>query len=179
MALTAEAIQEAENNEALIDLLSAELQRLLPEEVQENRDLYHEKITSLPRGLRAMAGMHFFDVSMAMDDLAWHFGNQNDERDLRETLSGLRELELTEIASCFEKMWEYMKPYMTALQTGDYSGKDFPDWLESIGAQQVADPMNDIVWDYCKKAGALGLLESWPPYARKYPERCLATETQA
>jgi hypothetical protein len=99
MALTVEAIETAENNDALFDLLSAELQRLLPKEVRDDLDLYHEKLASMPRGLRAMAGMHFFDVSMSMDDLAWHFGNQNDERDLQETLNGLRELELTEIAA--------------------------------------------------------------------------------
>ncbi|HEX8812950.1 MAG TPA: hypothetical protein VF742_13245 [Terracidiphilus sp.] len=179
MALTVEAIETAENNDALFDLLSAELQRLLPKEVRDDLDLYHEKLASMPRGLRAMAGMHFFDVSMSMDDLAWHFGNQNDERDLQETLNGLRELELTEIAAYFEKMWDYMKPHMMALQTGDIGGKDFHDWLEEIGAQQVADPMDDIIWAYCEKAGKYGLLESWAPYARKYPERCIVAEAQA
>ena len=178
MALTQEEIRSTDDNEALFELLSAELQRELPEEAQEDRDLYHERLASLPRGLRAMAGIHFFDVSMSLDDLAWHFGNQNDERDLRETSSGLRELELPEIADCFDKMWAFMKPYMPNLQSGDYSGKDFPDWLEEIGAQKVADPMNKVIWDYCEKAGKLGLLESWAPYARKYPERCIAIEAQ-
>jgi hypothetical protein len=178
MPLTIETIRTTEDNEALFDLLSVELQSLLPEAAQEDRDLYHETIASLPRGLRAMAGMHFFDVSMAMDDLAWHFGNQNDERDLRETLNGLRELELIEIAECFEKMWEFMKPYMATLQTGDY-GKDFHDWLDETGAQAFADPMDKLIWNHCEKAGKLGLLESWPIYARKYPERCVVSETQA
>ena len=40
-----------------------------------------------------MAGMHFFDVSMTLDDLAWHFGNQHAEDALRETWNGLIELE--------------------------------------------------------------------------------------
>jgi hypothetical protein len=35
---------------------------------------------------------------MTLDSLAWHFGNQNDEGDLRETLNGLRELELNKVA---------------------------------------------------------------------------------
>ena len=74
-----------------------------------------------------MAGMHFFDVSMSLDDLAWHFGNQNDERDLRETLNGLRELELLEIADLFDQMWEFMKPHMAALKSVDFGGKDFSD----------------------------------------------------
>jgi hypothetical protein len=179
MALTIEAIQAAEGNEALIDLLTDELQRLLPEEVQENRDIYHERLASLPRGLHAMAGMHFFDVSMSLDDLAWHFGNQNDERDLCETLNGLRELELNQIADLFERAWKIMEPHFDTLRGDTVNPENFYDWLESIGAQEQIDPMNDIIWDYCKKAGKLGLLESWAPYARKYPERCIVAEAQA
>ena len=123
-----------------------------------------------------MAGMHFFDVSMTLDDLAWHFGNQYDERALRETLDGLRELELTDVATCFEKMWDFMRPHMRSLRAGDFAGKDFHLWLEDIGAQAFADPMNRFIWDYCKRAGKLGLLASWPAYARKHPERCVVAE---
>lgn len=179
MALTVALIQATDENEALFELLSGELERLLPEELQGDRDLFHQRLSSLPRGLRAMAGIHFFDVSMSLDDLAWHFGNQNDERDLRETLDGLRELELFEIAGLFEKQWEFMKPHMHALRSGDYGGKDFHDWLDEVGAQSVADRMNTIIWDHCEKAGKLGLLESWAPYARKYPERCVVGEESA
>jgi hypothetical protein len=175
MALTVEWIRAAEDNAALFGLLSGELQRLLPPEIVQDRDLYHQTLATLPRGLRAMAGMHFFDVSMALDSLAWHFGNQNDERDLRETSNGLRELELLEIAEMFDQMWEFMKPHMHALQTGDFGGKDFQEWLEEIGAEDFASEKNDYIWDYCEKAGKSGMLESWPIYARKYPERCVVT----
>src|ERR1700732_1344255 len=176
MALTIETIRATEDDEVLVDLLLVELQRLLPESMQEDRDSYHGTLASLPRGLRAMAGMHFFVVRMSMDDLAWHFGNQNDERDLQETLDGLRELELTEIADMFEKMWWFMKPHMNALQSGDFGGKEFPDWVEETGAQKFADPMNKIIWDRCEAAAKLGLLGSWSPYARTYPERCIVAE---
>jgi hypothetical protein len=174
--LTIEQIRSADSDEALFDLLSAELQRLLPEELEKDRDLYHAALENLPRGLRAMAGIHFFDVSMAMDDLAWHFGNQNDERDLQETLNGLRELELMQVADCFDKMWEFMRPHMAALQSGDLGGKDFSDWLLDIGAQSFAKPLNKIIWTYSKQAGDLGLLSSWPVYARKYPERSVISK---
>jgi hypothetical protein len=176
MALTIETIRATEDDEALVDLLLVELQRLLPESMQEDRDRFHGMLASLPRGLRAMAGMHFFDVSMSLDNLAWHFGNQNDERDLQETLDGLRELELTEIADMFEKMWQFMKPHMKALQSGDFGGKDFPDWLKEIGAMEFADPMNEIIRGRCEAAGKLGLLASWSSYARTYPERCIVAE---
>ena len=179
MAITVETIRATEDNEALIDLLSAELQRLLPDTVQEDRDLYHCTVATLPRGLRAMAGMHFLDVSMTMDSLAWHFGNQNDPRDLQETLNGLHELEMSQIADMFEQMWEFMKPHMTALQTGDFGGKDFTDWLVDIGAEDFAREKDHFIWEYCEKAGKFGLLESWPAYARKYPERCVVHRTEA
>ncbi len=179
MALTIEGIRAAANDEALFDLLSAELQLLLPPDKQEDRNWYYKAIEELPRGLRAMAGMYFFDKSMTLDSLAWHFGNQNDERDLRETLDGLRELELLEIADFFEQMWNFMKPHMSALQTGDFEGKDFTDWLVDIGAEDFASDKDDYIWGYCKNAGTLGLPSSWPAYARKYPERCVVVEAQA
>jgi len=176
MALTAELIQATEDDEALFELLSGELQRLLPDEIREDEGRYHEALAGLPQGLRAMAGMHFFDVSMTMDDLAWHFGNQNDERDLSETLNGLRELELTEISVYFEQAWKIMEPQFEALRGPGVTSENFYDWLAEIGAKEKIDPMNDFIWDYCKKAGDLGLLSSWPAYARKYPERCIVTE---
>jgi hypothetical protein len=178
MALTVEEIQTAQSDEALFKLLSAELQRLLPEELQQDRAAFHRKVQSLSRGLRAMAGIHFFDVSMGLDSLAWHFGNQNDEQDLQETLDGLRELELPEIADMFQAiaMWSFMKPHMAALQTGNFNGKDFPDWLVDIGAEDFAKEKDRFIWDYCKEHRDYGLLSSWLTYARKYPERCIVSE---
>jgi hypothetical protein len=152
------------------------LQRLLPDELQDDRDSYYEALEKVPRGLRAMAGMHFFDVSMSIDDLAWHFGNQNDERDLRETLNGLRELELPEIADMFEQMWEFMKPHMAAIKSGDFGGKEFGDWLVDIGADDFAEEKDDFIWAYSEKSPQFGLAQSWIAYARKYPERCVASE---
>lgn len=179
MALTVETIRAAKDDQALFDLLSGELQRLLPEELQEDRDHYHATLDHLPRGLRAMAGIHFFDISMTLDDLAWHFGNQNDERDLRETLNGLRELELPEVAERFERAWKMMEPHFEALRGEEIGPENFYDWLGTVGIEKEIDPMNDFIWDFSKNAGELGLLSSWPAYARKYPERCVNAEAQA
>jgi len=176
MALTTETILTTKDDKELFDLLSAELQRLLPEELQKDRDRYHLVLTSIPCGLRAMAGIYEFDVSMTLDDLAWHFGNQNDERDIRETLNGLRELELPQIADLFEQAWKIMEPHLDTLRGDTVNSENFYDWLEEIGAQEKIDPMNDIIWDFCKKAGDLGLMQSWVFYARKYPERCITAE---
>ncbi len=176
MGLTVEAIQKASSDEELVDLLTAELQLRLPEQMLEDRDLYHQALTALPRGLRAMAGIHEFDVSMSMDDLAWHFGNQNDERDLRGTSDGLRELGLTEFAEFFDRAWKIMEPHLDVLRRGEVKAEDFSEWLEKIGAQQQIDPMNDVIWDYCDKFPGLGLMQSWAEYAKKYPERCVVAE---
>jgi hypothetical protein len=179
MALTVETIRATEDDDVLFELLSAELQRLLPEELQEDRDRYYAALEKIPRGLRAMAGMHFFDISMTLDDLAWHFGNQNDELDLRETLDGLRELELFEIADRFELAWKIMEPHFKAIRGESIGSENFYEWSKSVGAQQQIEPMNDFIWDHCKKAGDSGLLASWPAYARKYPQRCVVSEADA
>jgi hypothetical protein len=176
MPITIEAIQGAKDDNALFELLRSELDKQLPEGVREDWIDYSERLAQLPRGLRAMAGIYFFDVSMAMDDLAWHFGNQNDERELAETLNGLRELEMPEFADYFERMWIFFKPYMRELQTGEHGGKEFHEWLVDIGAQKLADPMNKEIWEYCEKHSDLRLLASWPIYARKYPERCVTSQ---
>ena len=97
MALAVQKIQAAENDEALFNLPSAEWERLVHGSVKEDRDPYYKMLATLPRVLPAMAGIHFFDVSMTLDGLDWHLGNQNDERDLNETLNGLRELKVPEI----------------------------------------------------------------------------------
>ena len=162
MALTVETIRAAQNKKVLIELLSAEL--------------HHQRLDSLPRGLRAMAGIYFFDISLTQNRLAWHFGDQNEERDLRETLNGLRELELTEIAGFFEETWKFLEPHMGALQSGDYGGKEFSDWLADIGALELTDPMDEKILLHLKKSGKMGLLESWPIYARKYPDRCVVAQ---
>jgi hypothetical protein len=177
MTLTIETIRATESDDALFDLLATELDRLLPDEVKEDPDRYYPALDSLPQGLRAMAGIYFFNVSVTLDSLAVHFGTHHDERDLRETLNGLRELELAEIAGFFEQAWKFMEPHMAELQSGDYGGKDFSEWLVDIGAQKLTGPMDGIIRAHCENAGELGLLESWPVYARKYPERCVAAET--
>jgi hypothetical protein len=46
---------------------------------------------ALPPGLRAMTAIYQLDVSMALDDLGWHFGNWPDRALREETLQGLKE----------------------------------------------------------------------------------------
>jgi hypothetical protein len=173
VALTYETIASAHNDNVLIDLISAELQHRLPEDISAVPDRLYSTLPTLPRGLRAMAGIHFFDVSLSLDDLAWHFGNQHDIRALNETHDGLIELELPRIAELFQAGWEIMKPNLAAIRARDYGGMNFSTWLTDIGAQKLIDPMNDELWAFCEAQGEFGLLHSWAKYARKYPERCV------
>jgi hypothetical protein len=173
MALTVEQIGNTEDDDELVELLCDELQLWLPDELRDDRDRFHAALPALPQGLRAMAGMHFFDVSMTLDDLPWHFANQNDPRDLQETLDGLRELELSKVADLFEKAWRLMEPHFEKLRSDDINGENFYDWLEEVGLDQTFEPMNDAIWDFCEQQGDLRLLASWPRYARKFPERCV------
>jgi hypothetical protein len=176
MAITVETIHAAPGDEALLQLLATELQQLLPIEIQEDREQFHQILGSLPRGLRAMAGTHEFNVSMAQEDLAAHFNNQNDERDLRETLHGLQELELPQVADLFDQAWKIMEPNLDTLRKDEVSLEKLHDWLDEIGVQEKIDPMNDMIWDISADAGPLGLHQAWVLYARKYPERCVVAE---
>ena len=72
-----------------------------------------------------------------------------------------------------------MEPHLAELQPGRHREMSFSKWAKETGIQKQIDPMNDVIWDICKNAGALGLLSYWAKYARKYPERCVVTEAQA
>lgn len=171
--LTKETILSATDNKALFGLLSAELNIRLPRKVQVDADIYHGVLLALPRGLRAMAGIHFLDVSLCIDDLAWHFLNQYDPRAIQETYNGLLELEMPRVAELFKMAWNYMKPYLALRHAPENADTDGHDWLKEIGAEDFIEPLNKEMWALSKAMGPSGLLESWTTYARKYPGRCV------
>jgi hypothetical protein len=179
MALTIDLIRHAASDKALLDLLSVQARRLLPDELFADTDRYYSSLDAIPRGIRAMAGIYSFCVSMSMDDLAWHFTNHNDERHIRETLDGLRELELPEIADLFQAAWKIMRPYMADLSPGLYKDQPFHKWAKASGVQEQIDPANRIIWAKCKELGPWRLQTSWALYARKYPERCVVAEAKS
>jgi hypothetical protein len=178
MALTVETIRATDDEGTLVDLLSEEARRLLPDELFLDTDKYYESLDNVPRGIRAMAGVYPFFVSMQMDDLAWHFTNHPDERHICETLNGLRELELPEIADLFERASGIIQPYLADLHPGRFKDQPFYKWAKDTGIKDQVDPWNKVIWAKQSEL-ALGLLTSWAAYARKYPERCVVTEAQA
>jgi hypothetical protein len=170
--LTKEQIASADEK-ALIDLLSNEMLRRIPESIRADDSLFYSAVDALPRGLRAMAGIHSFNFSMCLDDLAWHFLNHPDDHALKQTLNGLVELELTRIADLFREAWSIMAPHLPAIRAGNLGGLAPHAWLLSIGAQQLIDPMNEEIWAFCESQGDFRLLHSWVMYARNFPERCV------
>lgn len=110
---------------------------------------------------------------MALDDLAWHFGNHNDDRFLEETVAGLRELEAFEAADIFLSAWGIVKPFLPELRSSNWDHEEFSDYLEKTGIQAKTDPLSRRMWEICKQGGDLGLMRYWLGYARKYPERCV------
>jgi len=64
-----------------------------------------------------MVGIYDLDVSMTLDDLAWHFGNHNDERFLQETVASLMELEAKDAAALFSAAWDICSPICLKSET--------------------------------------------------------------
>src|SRR6266702_1383528 len=111
MALTEERIRACASDEELFKVLSGELHRRLPDEEGDDLGPFVERLRRLPRGLRAMAAIYQLDVSMALDDLGWHFANWHHRPHCEETLRGLRELEAHEAVEIFSSAYALAQPY--------------------------------------------------------------------
>jgi hypothetical protein len=173
MALTVAEIETAKDDEQLFTLLTSTIGELFPPDLQGNREQFLAALAEAPRGLRAMAGIYDLDMSMALDDLAWHFGNHNDERFLNETAASLREIEAAEAADIFVSAWEIVKPHLSEIGSKDWKAEEFTEYLDKTGIQSRMKPLNERMWAICRQCGVRGLTQYWLTYARKYPERCV------
>ncbi len=84
-------IANATDDKALFELLASELNARL-EPVSNDMEALHVELMKLPCGLRAMGATHMLDVSMALEDLGWHFGRWPSHALAQDTLEGLKEL---------------------------------------------------------------------------------------
>jgi hypothetical protein len=75
MALTEARIRQCAGHDELLELLFSDLRTRLPPEEPFHMGRFLQQIRTVPVGLRAMAVTFELDVSMALDDLGWHFGN--------------------------------------------------------------------------------------------------------
>jgi hypothetical protein len=177
MALTVAQLQKARSDEDVLQLLKAELNALFPPDSRRDNTVFLSRLQTAPRGLRAMAATFELDLSMAMDDLAWHFVNHHDLDLYEETSSGLRELGATEAAELFEAAFAIVKPRWDELGTvapNDSSGSVDPhDWMEETGIQEQIGPLNKRMWKLLDQWRDHGLMHYWISYARAHPERCV------
>jgi hypothetical protein len=121
-----------------------------------------------------MAAVHPLDVSMTLDDLAWHFLNEDDDRFLDETAAGLRTLGAIEAAEIFVSAWEILKPYLPEIRSTNWELNDLSEYFERKGIQSKADPLSERLSEICQEAGELGLMQYWVIYAREHPEECVS-----
>ncbi len=176
MALTEARINACADDEALFTLLSEELKSRLPGGGGDDLDAFLARLRVLPTGLRAMAAVYQLDVSMALDDLGWHFGNWHHRGYCDETLWALRELEAEEAADIFEQAyalaqrhWDTIGERLAAF--GDFD--DFVEWYSGSDLEKALEPLNERMWNLCERADIRneGLLRYWARYARKYPHK--------
>jgi hypothetical protein len=155
------------DDEALFKLLSTELDsRLGP--VSRDMEALHRELMKLPPGLRAMGATHPLDVSMALDDLGWHFGNWPSEPIAKETLEGLKELGASEAARIFESAFSCALTHWSFICSGEFSDRYHGSTLE-----RALDPLNRRLCTLLGYDGSPGknLLAYWAPYARAHPDR--------
>jgi hypothetical protein len=160
-------IMNTPDDDALFKLLSAELDAQLSATSRDVEAL-HQQLLRLPLGLRAMGATHPLDVSMALDDLGWHFGNWPSQPLAGETLAGLKELGATEAADIFDAAWSCAKEHWAFVCSGE-----FFDTYHGSPLEQTLLPLNRKLWTLLGYDGSTGknLLAYWVPYARAHPDR--------
>jgi len=126
-----------------------------------------QKIRTIPIGLRAMAATFELDVSMALDDLGWHFSNWAHRGYCDETLRGLRELEAGEYADMFATAYELAKPHWAVLIRPPDG--NFGNWYNKSDFRKATEPLSLRRWDLQK--ADRGIFGCWTRYARKYPHK--------
>ena len=175
MALTTAQILSANSDEDLLRLLQGELHELFPSESRRDNVVFLSRLQSAPIGLRAMAATFELDVSMALDDLAFHFLNHHDLDLYEETRAGLRELRATEAAELFEAAFVIVEPLWQ--QLGEIAENDefgfVNKWLDEKGIQERIVPLNKRMWGLINQWPKQGLMHYWITYAREHPRRCL------
>ena len=166
MNLTIRKILSTKDDEVLYKLLAAELSHRIPS-YKDADDLF-QKLQPLPIGLRAMAATYQLDVSMALDDLGWHFWNWASKDLSNETVWGLKELGAVKEAEIFEQAFNITIPFWNII----IESPDFVKWYSDSDLEKALDPLNDEMWKLMHYHGETGtyLLDRWVPYARKNPD---------
>ncbi len=165
-SLTADAIRSS-SDDALFSLLQNELESRIP--AARDSPEFLVQVRELPVGLRAMAATYELDVSLALDDLGWHFGNWHDIDLAEETARGLEELGASELAKVFREAFQLARNYWAELGAADWT-----DWYDGSPFEIAVGPLNERAWSILS-GKTRGIFDYWIDYARQHPE-CVAAE---
>jgi hypothetical protein len=174
MKLTEAKIKACKNDQQLFKALTAELERQIPIGLREDLEIFVKHIRRIPPGLRAMAATHQLDVSIALDDLGWHFANHHHKPYCEETLWGLKELGARESADIFSASYRLVLPFWDEI--GSLISKDFKlfiDWYNDSELEKALAPLNKQMYQLWESLKDYGLMKYWLIYARKYPEKVI------
>lgn len=119
----------------------------------------------LPVGLRAMGATYDLDVSLALDDLGWHFGNWHHKGLARETEIGLVEIGASEMATIFGNA------FSKAILFWEELGQEcWSSWYPNSPLEFELEALNKRAWEILEEK-EMGLFSYWVEYARNHPER--------
>ena len=114
-----------------------------------------------------MAATYDLDVSLALDDLGWHFGNWHHVELAHETIRGLRELGADRMAEIFEGAFAHAKYYWSEM-----GSQNWVEWYpDSPLATATASLTNEAyaIWE----GQPQGLFSFWLLYTRRYPGKMI------
>jgi hypothetical protein len=156
-------------DEKLLEKILSVLGKCVSSAADPNSDngSYAAAMASLPAGLRAMAATHHLDISLAMDDIGWHFLNFGEPGLVRETEDGLRELGLGDIADYFVEAHAIVNPLRSEIKEAD----DYYDCLESRGLMARINELTDKASARQPTLSGSPIYAAWIKYARVHPEK--------
>ena len=126
-------------------------------------------LKTLPPGLRSMAAVYELDVSMALDDLVWHFRNWYDRELAEETSRGLHILGATVPARLFDAAYGLVSAKWDDFgRAAEGSHEQFNDWCDRVGLTNAADSLNAEFWADNDSHRPHGLFHYWVQYARAH-----------
>jgi hypothetical protein len=152
----------AGSDQQVFELLGEQLQKRLPSRTDPQ---YVDELRKLPPGLRAMAATYELDVSLALDDFGWHFGNWHDTELAEETAAGLVELGAPEIAELFRGAYQLAQQFWQEL-----GSESWGDWYHGSRLEEAVMPLNRRAWAILQGRWN-GIFSYWVEYARRHPER--------
>ena len=130
-------------------------------------------IQRLPAGLRAMAATNCLDISMTLDDMGWHFFNFGEPAWVDETLQGLRELGLVEVAGWFEEARDLMRTFPETSSSDDYYE------FSTTGRGARLGEIASLFWERQRNTPSLVqgslIYDAWVRYTRLYPAKVFDT----